>query len=400
MTQAGTSASSRVRGFRSVLIATNPKDADSFLVQAALHRKGVQAELAHFPDFPGLSKASLYVGSSPVEDQWRLVSRDDHSPPKLPDTVWWRRPEPPVVPSDVHPEDREFVLQETTKLLLGLWHHLPSETVCVNSPGRAAEADRKPYQIRIAREVGFAIPPTLFSNDPADIRASIRKWGGRAIYKPLGSLKNFWWDHQKQKLVTLFTTAIGESSLPDDRTLTLTPGIYQPLLPKAFDLRVTVFGSTVFGTKIFSQEQERSHTDWRNGQRTLRYEPFEVGTKISQLCTAMLRKLDILMGCFDFIMTPDREIIFLEVNEGGQFLWLESTSGAPILDAFSDFLIQPRADFRWRPSPDPLRIQRVQSIAAERMAEAAEAHVDPEPFYLDAAKPAVEVKPDGQKNSS
>ncbi|HEY2293149.1 MAG TPA: hypothetical protein VGM86_20805, partial [Thermoanaerobaculia bacterium] len=284
--------------------------------------------------------------------------------------------------------------------LFGLWHHLPPETICINPPSRAVEADRKPYQIRVAREVGFAIPPTLFSNDPAKIRGSIRKWGGRAIYKPLGSRKNFWWDSQAQRLVTLFTTAIDESSLPDDRTLTLTPGIYQPLLPKAFDLRVTVFGHTVFGTKILSQEQERSQIDWRNGQRTLHYESFEAGTKISQLCISMLCKLGLLMGCFDFVVTPDGDVVFLEVNEGGQFLWLESASGAPILDAFSDFLIQPRADFRWQPPPAPLRIQQVQVLAAERMAEAAETHVDPESFYLDAAEPAVEVKPDGQKNSS
>jgi hypothetical protein len=366
-----------------VLIATNPRDPDSFLVQEALRRKGIQAGLAHLSDFPSRSIASLHLEpGTDEEDRWCLGNQE----PLLPTAVWWRRPGHPVIPQDVHPDDREFVRQETTKFILGLWHRLPQHTVSINSLSHAIEADRKPYQLGIAREVGFAIPPTLFSNDPAEIRAAIRRWGGRAIYKSFGSINNFWWDPDREKILALFTTAIDEASLPDDYTLSLTPGIYQPLLPKVFDLRVTVFGSTVFGTKILSQEQEQSQVDWRNGQRALRYEPIEVWPGLRKLCLKMLRRLGLLMGCFDFVVTPQEAVIFLEVNEGGQFLWLEAASGAPVLDAFSDFLIDPQAGFRWKRPSEPLRIQHVRAAAAETMAQAAESHLEPEPpIRIDAA---------------
>lgn len=360
------------------MIATNPTDSDSFLVEEALKQKGVDAELVHFPDFPSRSTASLSL--DPLDEQadrWHLGGRTDLCQRK-PVTIWWRRPGRLVVPFEVHPDDREFVRQETSKFLVGLWHHLPHGTAYVNPPAHAVLADRKPYQLRIAREVGFSIPPTLFSNDPAEIRMAIRSWGGRAIYKPLGSVHNFWLDSDRQRLLALFTTAIDESSLPDDRTLSLTPGIYQPLLSKAFELRVTVFGATVFATKILSQEQERSRIDWRHGQRNLRYQAVTAPRKLRQLCVTMLRRLGLLVGCFDFVVTPQEEMVFLEVNEGGQFLWLESACGAPLLDAFSDFLIDPRAGFRWQPPAEPLRIQHVQAIAGERMAQAAEAHLAPD----------------------
>lgn len=32
-----------------------------------------------------------------------------------------------------------------------------------------------------------------------------------------------------------------------------------------------------------------------------------------------MRKLGIIFGCFDFIVTPDEEYVFLEVNPMGQF---------------------------------------------------------------------------------
>ncbi|HEX3526885.1 MAG TPA: hypothetical protein VH988_07445 [Thermoanaerobaculia bacterium] len=378
----------------SVLIATNPKDADSFLVQEALRQKGVRAELAHLSDFPSHATASLYVESStPADDRWLLLNRRLGTDTPVLATVWWRRPERPVIPPDVHSDDREFVRQETTKFILGLWHHLPKGTVYVNSPAHALEADRKPYQLRIAREIGFAIPPTLFSNDPAEIRAALQKWGGRAVYKPFGSVHNFWFDSDRQKLLALFTAAIDESSLPDDRTLSLTPGIYQPILPKAFELRVTVFGSSVFSTKIFSQEQEESKMDWRNGQHTLKYEAVPTSSNLRKLCLSMLRRLRLLMGCFDFVVTPQGDLIFLEINEGGQFLWLEKLTGTPLLDAFSDFLIDTRKDFRWRRPAKPLRLQNVQAIAAENMARAAEVHVVPEPqVRIEDAPPTVPME--------
>ncbi|HTG31320.1 MAG TPA: hypothetical protein VLB76_00215 [Thermoanaerobaculia bacterium] len=377
-----------------ILVATNPTDSDSFLVQEALHRKGVRADLIHFTDFPSRSTASLHLDSHAGEDRWSLTGQRDLSRPPLPSAIWWRRPESPVIPSDVHPEDKKFVLQETVKFLRGLWHGLPTETVYVNSPTHAIEADRKPYQLQTARQVGFTIPPTLFSNDPAEIRAAVRKWGGRAIYKSFGSVNNFWWDPDKQKILALFTTIVEEDSLADNDTLSLTPGIYQPLLSKAFELRVTVFGSTAFGIKILSQEQKQSQTDWRNGQRTLQYEPFEVSPDLRQLCVKMLRRLGLLMGCFDFVVTPQGDVVFLEINESGQFLWVEGVSGVPLLDAFSDFLIRPRAGFRWKASPEPLRIQHVQAAASEKMAQAAEVHLFPEPLiHIDAASPSMTVPP-------
>lgn len=44
---------------------------------------------------------------------------------------------------------------------------------------------------------------------------------------------------------------------------------------------------------------------------------------IEQQCVALMKKLGLAFGCFDLIVTPENEYYFLEVNEQGQFLWVE-----------------------------------------------------------------------------
>jgi hypothetical protein len=54
----------------------------------------------------------------------------------------------------------------------------------------------------------------------------------------------------------------------------------------------------------------------------------------------MMRQLGIFMAAFDFIETPSGEYVFLEVNEGGQFLWAEDElEDIPLLDALVEFLL-------------------------------------------------------------
>ena len=48
-----------------------------------------------------------------------------------------------------------------------------------------------------------------------------------------------------------------------------------------------------------------------------------------------MASLGLKFGCFDFIVTPDGEYVFLEVNEAGQFLWIEGH--CPELKMLSEF---------------------------------------------------------------
>ena len=58
-----------------------------------------------------------------------------------------------------------------------------------------------------------------------------------------------------------------------------------------------------------------------------------------------MRMLGLAFGCIDLIVTPQGEYVFLEVNEMGQFLWVEQREPAcPLLRAFATLLIEGRLD--------------------------------------------------------
>jgi hypothetical protein len=43
----------------------------------------------------------------------------------------------------------------------------------------------------------------------------------------------------------------------------------------------------------------------------------------------------------DFIVTPEGQHVFLEVNPAGQYMWVESKTGLPITAALVDALSTP-----------------------------------------------------------
>ena len=62
----------------------------------------------------------------------------------------------------------------------------------------------------------------------------------------------------------------------------------------------------------------------------------------------------IVFGCFDFIVTPDGEYFFLEINEQGQFLWVEDANPSiKMLDTFTEFLIEQSSNFRGKKTTPP-----------------------------------------------
>ncbi len=52
----------------------------------------------------------------------------------------------------------------------------------------------------------------------------------------------------------------------------------------------------------------------------------------------LLRRLNLGFGALDFVVTPEEEWTFLEINPNGQWGWLEHATGLPITAGIADFL--------------------------------------------------------------
>jgi len=109
-----------------------------------------------------------------------------------------------------------------------------------------------------------------------------------------------------------------------------------------------VIGNKVFATEIHSQVNERSSVDFR-AHYDLGRTPYcvhELPAAIVEKLLLVHRDLGLIYGAYDLIVRPDGSYVFLEVNQQGQFLWLESQTGQPLLENFCQLLLQGRPDFK------------------------------------------------------
>ena len=257
--------------------------------------------------------------------------------------VWDRRPEKPEklsYPST--PEIDRHNREEALGFLVFLRYwlkNIPSIGSIVNDRPAAS----KMLQYAIAREVGFKIPRSCFSNVKEPFLNMSRECTD-LILKPI-EMCDIW--DEKQGVDYVFyaqkTPAVSLLEVPGE-AFSQTVSFVQEYIEKAFELRVTVVGEEVFACKIDSQAQqeETGRIDWRQGyEHGLRQEAYALPDSVSSQCVAFLRRMGLNFGCFDFIVTPLGEYVFLECNPNGQWLWIELTVGLKISEAIADFLQNP-----------------------------------------------------------
>ncbi len=321
-----------------ILIPTKPDDTHALFVKLGLEQKQHQAKLWHTADFPecqthsfSLTDKQLIWESHGVEFE---INEKSHF-----DVVWLRRPRKPLMPDFLHPDDKQNAENENLEFFKTFWQVVAPDACWINPVNKVRAANSKLFQLKIAKTVGFNIPDSLFTNHPEKIREFIRAYPKQGvIYKPVFPV--YWFDQNAVRLT--YTNQINETQLPSNAVLQATPGIYQQKIPKAFELRVTYFGDRYLAAKLHSQDHPGAKGDWRTVACTeLKIEPFVLPSRIEYLCRKFMKRMGLLFGCFDFIVTPEGEYYFLEINEQGQFLWVEEVNeDIKMLDAFVNFVIR------------------------------------------------------------
>lgn len=327
------------------LIPTEPDDTHAILVKLALEELGYLATLLFTADHPTQQKNSVFIDME--QYQWKSIDAYEEIIDNNYDVVWWRRARRPYVPKEgIHPQDYTFVHRENMLFFESFTSNLAPNAWWVNSKEAAHRANFKLLQLKTASECGFTIPTTLCSNDPLEIKQFLSQYEqSGVIYKPMCA--HFWAEPSKTKIS--YTARMKTSLLTDQKVLQKLPGIFQVEVKKKFELRVTCFGDFVVAAKLNSQNHRDGMVDWRaiRGAQMM-IEPYELPHDILQSIRLFMSQLGIVFGCFDFIVTPDDEYIFLEVNEQGQFLWIEEYNPHfKMLDMFVQFLIGGTSQFLW-----------------------------------------------------
>lgn len=344
-----------------VIIESLAQDAHAHALGWALQQRGATCAHVFADNFP--SRATIDVAVDPSsgakvrysgpESVFEVGSGDRFA-------YWSRRASGPYNVAPLADDDMPAAGRENRAALSAfreLLGHMPGATF-VNPLAARSLADRKPVQLHAAADLGFRVPRSLFSNNPERILKFISDEGGKVIFKTSTPMS---WRRQGEGGLTRIMTyshLVVAEQVAGNPTISACSGIYQQPIAKSFEARLTVMGETCFATRIHSQENPRTLTDWRVDQANLRIDPMSVPPEVAEGCVAFLRRLGLLMGCFDFIVTPDDEWFFLECNEQGQWLWQEShCPQLTLLDAFAEFIRAPHAGFRYAPPASPLRLR-------------------------------------------
>lgn len=254
--------------------------------------------------------------------------------------AYFRRPVEPILSSVQDSEERSYVQRELIESLRSLWRLLHKD-VWLNSPEALWTAGNKIKQLTVAGALGLTIPRTFVSSRTIDILDFIESIGGEAVCK---SLRHGYFGDETEISVIL-TSKIGRQDLDDlrcrDQTL---PMIVQPLIAKKLDVRVTIVGDRIFSAGIHSQEHVDTVIDWRKADLDegvdLRHEELSLPEWLQEKCLELANRLELKFACMDFVLTPDNDYVFLEVNPNGQWGWLEEAVGFPIRDAIIDELFE------------------------------------------------------------
>jgi len=123
-------------------------------------------------------------------------------------------------------------------------------------------------------------------------------------------------------------------SAPDD-AIAACPHFFQKEIRKQYELRVVIIGAALHAFKIPSQKLKISSTDWRYGTTHLKFSPFALCDSLQKKIMRTMRRLGLSMGSMDIIIDEDDEAWFLEVNQDGQWAWLDDIVEGEITKSFA-----------------------------------------------------------------
>lgn len=310
-----------------VLIVTASYDLAPQYVANALEQRGIPYFRFNTDRFP----EHITVAYDPkfgltITDGQQSVSADQVR------SVWYRRNVAPDLPDDLEPGTRGFCERESRAFIEGTLGAIKTDR-WLSPPQAIWLAEKKPYQLAVAIELGFTLPRTIVTNDPLSVKKFSRNLQVVAKAVSSGYISYPNGNH------AIFTSSVTEDDLKDLEGLALAPVIFQEKVEKYSDIRVTIVGSEVFAAEILSQRREASKIDWRaTDDPNLEHVKHRLPSDLADKCRKLVEKLGIHFGAIDLALTPEGDYAFFEINPNGEWLWIEDQLGYPIADTIAAWL--------------------------------------------------------------
>ena len=185
----------------------------------------------------------------------------------------------------------------------------------INWPQATYLAECKPYQLSLAKRLGFRTPSTKVTNNTKMLPTSTND---ELVIKSLDTALF----REGSDCLFTYTTKVSNEELTNSDSSAAPMIIQENVSPKC-DIRVTVIGTDVYAVKILASGK-CIEGDWRTTDRNeLEYVDFELPVDIRGLCIDLVRSLGLVFGAID-LLENSGFYTFLEINPTGEWAWLQS----------------------------------------------------------------------------
>lgn len=263
------------------------------------------------------SQYKFYIGNEGwqiTKDSLSVTSSDIHS-------IYYRKPRLPNL-REYDSQYHLMIQRDIISVINGIVDSFSGKVL--TKPSILRKAENKVYQLIYAGEKGWDIPASYIGNNCAECK---KYENTMSIIKPLTTGKTY-----GQNGCELYQTNIFNGTNED---ISITPIYLQNYIHKKCEVRITIIGKYAYPVRI----DTKNKIDWRADYHNHRYSQIICPDTVIEKCYQMMKDFSLSFGAFDFIVTPEEEWIFLEVNPNGQWLWLEQSINLDISEKIIDYLM-------------------------------------------------------------
>jgi glutathione synthase/RimK-type ligase-like ATP-grasp enzyme len=202
-----------------------------------------------------------------------------------------------------------FLSTECHYLFIGLISILEEE--CNTTGGHFSPKDNRVFNGYLARKVGLRIPASIITTSKNDL-INFGEVHRNVITKPIAEIFR---GQVKGLPVVGKVHEINESDLSNISDVFF-PMYFQEKIQRSFEVRAFIIKGLIFAIAVFIEDD--SNVDYRFSElRNTRQAPYKLPIKDKEKCFDLLSLLDLDSASFDFIVTPDGDHYFLELNPFG-----------------------------------------------------------------------------------